>query len=107
MKKPMFVIPNNKLEEYKGYMKDHDLIYKFVGTWSSEKELAKWIQQRWKPKGNIDLKLGANGFFTVIFANLEDKERVFEEGPYFLNNAKILEGIETQLGLLARWQRPP
>lgn len=79
-KKPRFVIPNNKLEEYRGYMKDHALIYKFVGTWPSEKELAK-IEQRWKPKGHIDLKLAAKGFFMVIFANLEDKERVFEEGP--------------------------
>eukprot|EP00253_Pinus_taeda_P036597 PITA_36597 len=48
-----------------------------------------WIYQRWKPKGHIELKLGEKGFFTTIFANLEDKERVFEEGPYFMNNAGL------------------
>lgn len=70
-------------------MKDHALICKFIGFWPSEKDLSKWIQLRWKPKGHIDLKLGAKGFFTVIFANLEDKERIFEEGPYFMNNVGI------------------
>lgn len=88
-KKPRYVIPNNKLEDYRYYMKDHALICKFIGFWPSERDLSKWIQLRWKPKGHIDLKLGAKGFFTVIFANLEDKERIFEEGPYFMNNAGL------------------
>jgi len=83
------MIPNNKLEEYRCYMRDHALICKFVGFWLAEKDLAKWIHQRWKPKGHIDLKLGAKGFFTVIFSNLEDKERIFEGGPYFMNNASL------------------
>lgn len=63
------------------------VICKFVGFWPSERDLAKWIQQRWKPKGHIDLKLGEKGFFTVIFSILEDKEIIFEGGPYFMNNS--------------------
>ena len=70
-------------------MKNHALICKFIGIWPSEKELLKWIQTKWQPKGHIDLKLGAKGFFTVIFSNLEDKERIFEGGPYFYNNAGL------------------
>eukprot|EP00253_Pinus_taeda_P020851 PITA_20851 len=69
-------------DAYLGHKKDK-------GFWPSEKDLVKWIQLRWKPKGHVDLKLGAKGFFTVIFANLEDKERIFEEGPYFMNNAGL------------------
>lgn len=88
-KKPRYVIPNNKLEEYRCYMRDHALICNFIGFWPSERDLTKWIQQRWRPKGHIDLKLGVKGFFTVIFANLEDKERIFEGGPYFMNNAGL------------------
>jgi len=88
-KKPRYVIPNNKLEDYCCYMKYHAFICKFIGFWPSEKDLTKWIQLRWKPKGHIDLKLGAKGFFTLIFANLEDKERSFEEGPYFMHNAGL------------------
>ena len=30
-KQPRYVIPNNKLEEYNCYMKDHALICKFIG----------------------------------------------------------------------------
>eukprot|EP00253_Pinus_taeda_P015034 PITA_15034 len=59
------------------------------GYWPSKKDMSKWIQQRWKPKRHIDLKLGAKGFFTVILSNLEDKERIFEGGPYFMNNAGL------------------
>lgn len=70
-------------------MKDYALICKFVGYWLAEKDLLRWIQQRWKPKGHVEIKLGAKGFFTVIFSNLEDKERIFEEGPYFMNNAGL------------------
>lgn len=81
LKKPRFVILNNKLEEYRCYMRDHALICKFVGFWPVKNDLARWIQQRWKSKGHIDLKLGAKGFFTVIFANIEDKERILEGGP--------------------------
>ena len=35
------------------------------------------------------MKLGARGFFIVIFTSLEDKERVFENRPYFFNNGGL------------------
>lgn len=89
VKKPRFVIPASKLDEYREYMKNHALICKFIGVWPSEKDLLKWIQIKWQSKGHIDLKLGAKGFFTVIFFNLLDKERIFEEGPYFYSNAGL------------------
>eukprot|EP00253_Pinus_taeda_P017343 PITA_17343 len=88
-KQPRYVVPNNKLEDYSCYMRDHAIICRFVGYWPSERELYRWIDQRWKPRGQVDLKLGAQGFFTAIFSNLEDKNRIFEEGPYFLNNAGL------------------
>ena len=84
VKKPRFVIPATKLDEYRGYMKNHALICKFIGIWPSEKDLWKWIQSKWQPKGHIDLKLGAKGFFTVIFSNLQDKERILREDPIFI-----------------------
>ena len=54
-----------------------------MGLWSNEKALQMWIKYHWKPKDSIDLNLGSKGFFTVVFANIEDKDRVFEGGPYF------------------------
>ena len=47
VKKPRFVIPSLKLTEYRGYMKNHALICKFIGIWPFEKELLKWIQIKW------------------------------------------------------------
>jgi len=43
----------------------------------------------WKPKGDVQLHLGARGFFTVVFTSIEDKDRVFEGGPYFLASAGL------------------
>ena len=42
-----------------------------------------------KPKGNIDLHLGSKGFFTMVFTNIEDKDRIFEGGPYFFAAAGL------------------
>jgi hypothetical protein len=39
-----------------------------------------------EPKGDYELQLSSKGFFTIIFYNLEDKDRVFENGPYFYNS---------------------
>jgi len=74
--KPRFIIPMNKLGQYTNYMKDHALICKFIGVWPTGKDLTRWIQQKWQPRGHIELTLGAKGFFTVIFSNLQDKESV-------------------------------
>lgn len=35
------LFPNNKLEEYRKYMKDHTLICKFIGAWPIEKKFIK------------------------------------------------------------------
>jgi hypothetical protein len=58
-------------------MRDHAIIDKFMGIWPMEKSLEWWIQTRWKPKGEVNLKWGSKGFFTTIFTSLEDKDRVF------------------------------
>jgi len=68
------------------YMKDHALITKFVGIWPPEKALVWWVNNTWKAKGGYDLRLGVKCFFTIIFYNMEDKNRVFEGGPYFYNS---------------------
>jgi len=65
-------------------MKYHALIYKCIDIWPLEQDHVKW-----NPKGHIDLKLGAQGFFTMIFTSLEDKERSFENGPYFYYNVGL------------------
>ena len=67
------IIKSDRLESHIQYMKDHALLAKFVGIWPLEKALVWWINNTWKPKGGYDLRLGAKGFFTIIFYNVEDK----------------------------------
>ena len=47
--------------------KETTLIGKFVGIWPKERDLVRWIQTAWNPKGHYDLPLGSKGFFTIIF----------------------------------------
>jgi len=37
----------------------------------------------------VELHLGSKGFFTEVFIDLEDKDRVFEGGPYFHASAGL------------------
>jgi len=60
-----------------------------MGLWPTEKALQTWIKYHWKPKGSIDLHLGSKRFFTVVFTNIEEKERAFEGGPYLYVAASL------------------
>jgi len=86
---PSLALKSENLRRKIQHMKDHALIGKFIGIWPNEKALQWWIQTYWKPKGHIDLQLGSKGFFTIIFFNVEDRNRVFEGGPYFFNSAGL------------------
>jgi hypothetical protein len=86
---PKYLISTLRIEEQKQYMRDYALVGKFLGLWPSERDLIKWIQYWWKPRGHYDLQLGSKGFFTIIFHNLEDRNRVFDGGPYFYNSAGL------------------
>jgi hypothetical protein len=86
---PKYLISTPRIEEQKQYMRGYALVGKFLGLWPSERDLIKWIQHWWKSRGHYDLHLGSKGFFTIIFHNLEDQNRVFEGGPYFFNSAGL------------------
>jgi hypothetical protein len=86
---PKYVVSSPRIEEQKQYMRDNALVGKFLGLWPSERDLIKWIQYWWKPRGHYDLQLGSKGFFTIIFHNLEDRNRIFDGGPYFYNSAGL------------------
>jgi hypothetical protein len=86
---PKYVVSSPRIEVQKQYMRDHALVGKFLGLWPSERDLIKWIQYWWKPRGHYDLQLGSKGFFTIILHNLEDRNRIFDGGPYFYNSAGL------------------
>jgi hypothetical protein len=66
-------------------MKDYALVGKFIKLCPSKCDLIKWIHKWWNPKGNYDLQLGFKGFFTIILDNLEDRNHIFDRGPYYFN----------------------
>ena len=70
-------------------MATYAAICKFMGIWPTEKALHTWIRNNWELKGAIELHLGSKGFFTVVFTNLEDKDKIFEGGPYFFAMAGL------------------
>jgi len=72
-----------EIQAYRDHMMEHAILCKFMGLWPTERVLCQWIKQHWKPKGDVKLHLREKGFFTVVFTNLEDKDRVFDGGPYF------------------------
>jgi hypothetical protein len=52
----------------------------YVSLWPTERTLRNWIKYQWKPSGEVELHLGSKGFFTTVFMNLEDRDKVFEGG---------------------------
>jgi len=68
-------------------MQNYTLIWKFIGASPPNWDLVMWIKDKWKTKVYIHLNIGAKHFIMMIFMNLEDFSRVFENGPYFLKNA--------------------
>jgi hypothetical protein len=65
-------VTSNKIGKYIQYMKDHAFIGNFMVIWPSNMTLTWWVKTRWKPKGQVDLKLGSKGFFTMIFTSIQD-----------------------------------
>jgi hypothetical protein len=88
-KTPRYLISSDRVGEHMQFMREHALIGKFLGLWPTERDLNKWIKHWWNPKGEYELQLSSKGFFTIILYNLEDKDRIFENGPYFYNSAGL------------------
>jgi hypothetical protein len=80
---PKVILEDLQTQLYMDQMKAHALICNFMGLWPTKRTLCNWIKYHWKPNGEVELQLGSKGFFTTVFINMEDRDRVFEGGPYF------------------------
>ena len=88
-KTPRYLISSTKVGEHTQFMRKHALIGKFLGLWPTERDLNKWIKHWWNPKGDYEVQLSSKGFFTIILYNPEDRDRIFENGSYFYNLARL------------------
>jgi hypothetical protein len=68
-------------------MREHVLIDKFLRLRPSKQDLTHWIKEWWNPKGDYEVQISSKGFFTIILYNLENKEKIFDNGSYFYNLA--------------------
>jgi hypothetical protein len=88
-KPPRYLISSTRVGEHTQFMREHTLIDKFLGLWPSERDLTRWIKDWWNPKGDYEVQLSSKGFFTIILYNLEDKDKIFDNGSYFYNSAGL------------------
>jgi hypothetical protein len=86
---PKVILEDPQTQLFRDQMKMHALICKFMGLWPTERTLRNWIKYQWKPSGEVELHLGSKGFFTTVFMNLEDRDKVFEGGAYFHASAGL------------------
>ena len=77
------VLNDPALQVHRDHIATYAVICKFMGVWPMEKALYTWIKNTWKPKGELNIHLGSKGFLIMVFMNLEDKDKIFEGGPYF------------------------
>jgi hypothetical protein len=80
---PKVILEDPQMQLFQDQMKMHALICKFMGLWHTERTLRNWIKYQWKQSGEVELHLGSKGFFTLVFMNLEDMDKVFDGGLYF------------------------
>lgn len=82
--KPQVILNDPALQVHRDHMTNYAIICKFMGILPTEKALYTWIKYNSKLKGELNIHLGSKGFFfTVVFTNMEDRDRIFEGGPYF------------------------
>jgi len=62
------------------------LIGQFTGLWPSPKSTERWVNRNWAPliKENVTSYFLGRGFFLFEFTSKEDKELIFQNGPYFM-----------------------
>jgi hypothetical protein len=88
-KPPRYTIKSTRVGEHTQFMREHSLIGKILGLWPLERDLMRWIKDWWNPKGDYEAQLNSKGFFTIILYNLEDKDKIFDNGPYFYNSTRL------------------
>lgn len=78
---PWVVLSDLVIQAHRDNMTKHAIICKFMGLWMKERALHVWIRSHRKPRGEIYLHLRSRGFFTVVFASLEDKVECLKGDP--------------------------
>lgn len=59
---------------------------KFTGLWPSPKTTETWVNKNWAPliKSSTTSYFLGRGFFLFKFTSKDDKDLIFQNGPYFM-----------------------
>jgi hypothetical protein len=65
---------------------ERGLIGHFTGLWPSPRAIEAWIQRNWRPLVSEGIKshFVGKGYYVFIFDNVEDKNLIFRNEPYFM-----------------------
>lgn len=81
---PLVEISGLQVTNFYSIFKSGVIMCRFNGCWPPS-ELYQWIHLTWT--NNYELSLYSKGFFIVLFYNIADYQKVFEEGPRFWDRA--------------------
>jgi hypothetical protein len=65
---------------------DRALIGQFTGLWPSPKSTESWVNRNWAPliKESVTSYFLGRGYFLFEFTSKDDKDLIFQNGPYFM-----------------------
>ena len=65
---------------------ERGLIGQFTGRWPSPKPIDGWVQRSWHPLifDGIHNHFVGRGYYVFVFDSAEDRDLIFQNGPYFM-----------------------
>jgi hypothetical protein len=71
---------------------ENGLIDQFMGLWPSPREMKQWLEKNWKKmiKGKMSSTFCGKGFYAFLFENQADKDLIFRNGPYFMDQEECI-----------------
>ncbi|GLJ04857.1 hypothetical protein SUGI_0004920 [Cryptomeria japonica] len=76
-----------EIEEDVEFLKDLAIICRFIGARSDCKRICKWIEETWQTPQIT--KFLPRGFFIIIFATEEERQKVLEGGLWTMDSKPL------------------
>lgn len=65
------------------------LICRFLGYRIQPSAIEAWVHRTWEIKGDLIVSHYSNGYFLVTFATEDDRDAIFQGGPWFYGRAGL------------------
>ncbi|GLJ29204.1 hypothetical protein SUGI_0575980 [Cryptomeria japonica] len=78
---------SEEIEDDINFLKDLAIICRFIGPKSDRKTIEKWIVETWKTPQIT--KFMPKGFFIVVFATEEERQKVLDGGLWIMNSKPL------------------